>query len=432
MVGKRSKSVCGRAGTVVLSVICMALAVVAARPARAQGTAPRMPAWLPLPADLKISDGTFLFEHYGEWRFVLDDGQGLVKVGTHWEGEYQVVGMPEITEDTDGDVAAAAIIRHVLPVLEKAGWKLLHDDHASHPRQLILQLVRGDTESWADLAVFDKGETDVDVIALHSKPRPVTLAAPAAKPEQVSGEAGDFPYLGPLPGSKFESSQPDDSPMLIAIPGQDDPEAVAPSSITKGYQSPEALSTLEFVTAYRDALTQAGWTIIEQSQDIDQTDAVLTAHYARLGRDLWAYLHDAGDEYSIEVGDAGAADLARSLAADCHAALYGLHFDFNKATLQPDSDPALEGVAALLRKQSSLTIEVQGHTDNVGSDAYNQRLSDARAGTVVNWLESHGIAASRLTAKGYGADSPIADNDSPEGRAKNRRVEIVDVNCRGK
>jgi outer membrane protein OmpA-like peptidoglycan-associated protein len=110
-------------------------------------------------------------------------------------------------------------------------------------------------------------------------------------------------------------------------------------------------------------------------------------------------------------------------------ALYGIHFDFNKATLRPDSDPVLQKVLALLKARPDLKLEVQGHTDNVGGDVYNQKLSEARANSVVGWLQAKGIAANRLSARGYGMTVPIADNGSDEGRAKNRRVELKKQGC---
>jgi outer membrane protein OmpA-like peptidoglycan-associated protein len=89
----------------------------------------------------------------------------------------------------------------------------------------------------------------------------------------------------------------------------------------------------------------------------------------------------------------------------------------------------LQKVADLLSKDPALKVEVQGHTDNVGGDAYNQTLSEARARAVMDWLVKHGVAAGRLTAKGYGKTRPVADNGSDEGRAKNRRVEIANPSC---
>jgi outer membrane protein OmpA-like peptidoglycan-associated protein len=83
----------------------------------------------------------------------------------------------------------------------------------------------------------------------------------------------------------------------------------------------------------------------------------------------------------------------------------------------------------VLQANPSLSVEVQGHTDNVGGEASNQRLSEARAAAVQAWLTQHGIGASRLTAHGYGKTHPVASDDD-EGRAKNRRVEIAKANCK--
>ncbi len=132
----------------------------------------------------------------------------------------------------------------------------------------------------------------------------------------------------------------------------------------------------------------------------------------------------------IRVGkEAAPNQMKTSLKTQCHVALYGVLFDFNKATLQVASDGPLGQVAALMAADPSLKIEVQGHTDNVGGDDYNQKLSDARSNSVMTWLTQHGVAAVRMTAKGYGKTRPIADNNTDEGRMKNRRVEIADPRC---
>ena len=91
----------------------------------------------------------------------------------------------------------------------------------------------------------------------------------------------------------------------------------------------------------------------------------------------------------------------------------------------PASDELLKEVAAvLLEHPEILKVEVQGHTDDRGSDAYNETLSQRRATSVVRWLTEHGVQASRLTAKGYGEAQPIADNETEEGRQQNRRVQF--------
>jgi len=105
----------------------------------------------------------------------------------------------------------------------------------------------------------------------------------------------------------------------------------------------------------------------------------------------------------------------------------GLLFDFNKADIKPQYYKALDEVIAVLKANPGMKVEIQGHTDNIGSAAYNMKLSQRRAQAVANYLISHGVAASRLTVKGYGFSRPVASNDTPEGRALNRRVQIKPI-----
>lgn len=105
-----------------------------------------------------------------------------------------------------------------------------------------------------------------------------------------------------------------------------------------------------------------------------------------------------------------------------------IHFEFNKAIIRPISYPILDDVVDLLKKNTHIKrVRVEGHTDSVGSDAYNQRLSEKRAMSVVDYLVAHGISRDRLLSAGYGESRPIADNNTAEGRAKNRRTEFTVV-----
>ena len=104
--------------------------------------------------------------------------------------------------------------------------------------------------------------------------------------------------------------------------------------------------------------------------------------------------------------------------------LNNVFFDFDRATLKPDSYPELNRVAELMEERSGLRIEVAGHTDNIGPDAYNVGLSERRARSVVNYLIGKGIDTSRFEIKYFGNTQPVADNSSREGRRKNRRVEF--------
>jgi OOP family OmpA-OmpF porin len=105
--------------------------------------------------------------------------------------------------------------------------------------------------------------------------------------------------------------------------------------------------------------------------------------------------------------------------------LEGVYFDFDKSTIKPEGMAVLDQAAALLQKHERVVVEVAGHTDSVGSDAYNQGLSERRANAVRDYLTSKGVTATRLTARGYGEAQPVASNDTDEGRAENRRVELI-------
>jgi outer membrane protein OmpA-like peptidoglycan-associated protein len=119
-------------------------------------------------------------------------------------------------------------------------------------------------------------------------------------------------------------------------------------------------------------------------------------------------------------------EMAKSIASSGRVALYGILFDFNKADIKPESKPALEEIAKLLQADAKLTLHVVGHTDNVGSYEANLNLSKRRAEAVVAALTAtYGISASRLTANGVANLAPVAVNTTEEGRAKNRRVELV-------
>ncbi|NWG39734.1 MAG: OmpA family protein [Hydrogenophilaceae bacterium] len=105
--------------------------------------------------------------------------------------------------------------------------------------------------------------------------------------------------------------------------------------------------------------------------------------------------------------------------------LEGVNFDNDKATLRPEAYGILDKAAATLKEWGDVKVEVAGHTDSRSDDDYNQKLSQRRADAVRAYLIGKGVAADRLTAKGYGESSPVADNESEEGRFKNRRVELV-------
>jgi OmpA-OmpF porin, OOP family len=107
------------------------------------------------------------------------------------------------------------------------------------------------------------------------------------------------------------------------------------------------------------------------------------------------------------------------------ATVYGINFDFNSDVIRQESKPTLDQIAALLKENPDWKMTVEGHTDNLGGQQFNQSLSERRAAAVVNYLTSAGIQESRLTSAGFGYSKPIANNNTEFGRGQNRRVELV-------
>ena len=106
--------------------------------------------------------------------------------------------------------------------------------------------------------------------------------------------------------------------------------------------------------------------------------------------------------------------------------MYGIYFDFASDTIRPESEPVLKEIADALAKNPAWKLRVEGHTDNVGGQAYNTELSNRRAAAVKQALaERYHVSADRLTTAGFGASRPKEPNDTLEGRARNRRVELV-------
>jgi outer membrane protein OmpA-like peptidoglycan-associated protein len=146
-------------------------------------------------------------------------------------------------------------------------------------------------------------------------------------------------------------------------------------------------------------------------------------------------LHDAAIEGPVHLVVAMKALQTEELKASgpppkaCTIEVYGVNFDFNKSTLRPDSALVLAAVLRLFTATPSFSAEVGGHTDNIGKPDYNMKLSEARAAAVKAWLVAHGVAADRVTSRGYGDTRPLVPNDTDADRFKNRRVEIRRMNC---
>jgi outer membrane protein OmpA-like peptidoglycan-associated protein len=193
-------------------------------------------------------------------------------------------------------------------------------------------------------------------------------------------------------------------------------------------------SGLQIIRNYANAAQAIGGQQLYEYDDGGRLFTILKV--ANEKKEIWVEVEAAGTEqYSIRLIEkqlmkqeivANADALANSIKETGRVAVYGIYFDTNKAELKPESGPALAEIVKMLKADANLKLYVVGHTDNVGQFAYNVKLSQDRAGSVVNALVSkHGIAVSRLTPFGDGPTAPVASNKNEEGRAKNRRVELV-------
>ncbi len=122
-----------------------------------------------------------------------------------------------------------------------------------------------------------------------------------------------------------------------------------------------------------------------------------------------------------------ATEMEKQISDTGKVALYGILFDFNKADVKPESEPTISEIAKLLQSKPGLRIQVAGHTDNVGSFETNKALSQKRAEAVAAAVSAKGIDAQRMTPVGFSSGEPVAGNETEEGRAKNRRVELVEM-----
>ncbi|MFO1462621.1 MAG: OmpA family protein [bacterium] len=131
-----------------------------------------------------------------------------------------------------------------------------------------------------------------------------------------------------------------------------------------------------------------------------------------------------GDDAKCQV-DIKSSPIVSGIAETGRAITYGILFDTASDKIRQVSEPTLNEVLNLMKSQPALKLDIEGHTDAQGTDAYNQDLSQRRAQAVVAWLVAHGVESIRLSASGYGKTRPISDNSSPQGRTLNRRVELV-------
>jgi outer membrane protein OmpA-like peptidoglycan-associated protein len=191
-------------------------------------------------------------------------------------------------------------------------------------------------------------------------------------------------------------------------------------------------SVLQILRNYEAAVKKiGGTTVIVKADEIFATFKIM-----KNGKEaVWIKINTGGDDsndfYELNIlqleemkQEVTSNDILNALNTDGHIALY-INFENGKFNIKPESQKIIEQIADMLKTNIALKVSIEGHTDNVGTAAANKILSENRAKAVMNDLIAKGIDKTRLSAKGWGQDKPLLDNTTEDGKAKNRRVEIV-------
>jgi outer membrane protein OmpA-like peptidoglycan-associated protein len=295
----------------------------------------------------------------------------------------------------------------------------------------------------------------------------VGVAALGARAQSKDVEGSkDHPLISRYPGSFIRDYRTTDFDEFTLPLGKASGGVLAKSQHLEGkityidYATPPERSDLEVYRNYEAALKTAGFATLFACAHNDgcgisdltlsgmqggkrrwmwDSERILSAKLARPEGDVYLCLEQSanGNHYvalfiiepkPMESGlvTVDAAALQGGLAKVGHVEVPGIFFDFNKSDVKPESKPALDEVAKMLKANPSMRVWVVGHTDSVGTIDANMQLSGARAADVAKALvANYGISATRLKGYGVGPLAPVASNDSEEGRAKNRRVELV-------
>jgi outer membrane protein OmpA-like peptidoglycan-associated protein len=189
-------------------------------------------------------------------------------------------------------------------------------------------------------------------------------------------------------------------------------------------------SPLQVTRNYSNAMKKIGGSVYEYRDDYVYMKVL------KDGKEIWAKVYAYGNHYTLEIVEkeamkqdvvADAKFMSEGISSTGHVAIYGIYFDFNKSDVKPESEPALQEISKLLSANLNLKVFIVGHTDNVGGVDFNMKLSQARADAVVKALTTkYKVNPQQMKAYGVGQLTPVAPNKTEDGRAKNRRVELVE------
>jgi outer membrane protein OmpA-like peptidoglycan-associated protein len=378
-----------------------------------------LPEGFVFPPSVTVAEASL--ERWSEVKIELEP-EAVLKQGRHLE--------LALTTTAGNDEDRSTYWKPIRASLAAAGWTVVKEWLDTQPGYATVKRSKGGKEWWATFAMFNREDIRVHAVEPGPNPTKLSFKPPAARVETVS-DTQVWPWFALPAQATLASSSPDTGDFFVSLDDAEEPTLVGEHVPAKYFVGLEGMSNLEFAAVYADAFQSAGWAAVTRiPEHIEGTDVLMVFHYTKNGRNIWARLHYNQPEMQVMVADSSADDFAASLEKECRLTLSGVTFDFNQATLRPDSTPTLEKAAAVLVAHPTYTVEVQGHTDDVGGDASNQTLSERRAKTVKDWLVAHKVGAAKLSSKGYGKSQPVTTNETPEGRARNRRVELRRGDCK--
>ncbi|MGD0348217.1 MAG: OmpA family protein [Terracidiphilus sp.] len=269
------------------------------------------------------------------------------------------------------------------------------------------------------------------------------MTIPFAFSQTDKAGSKDYPGITRMPGyyiDDYEEMPFSSFEFTVTVGGKTTKQAVEGHWYHIKYQRKrdnQPVSAIQIRRNYQNAARAAGGQVLH---DDGGEGPRTTVRITKGGSKIWveAFISSVGpDIYILTIVEEqvmqqdvtmDASAMASSISDTGSVAIYGINFDTAKSDIKPESEPAIDEIAKLLKNNAALKVYIVGHTDMVGDAASNVKLSQARAQSVINDLVSkHSIAAARLIAFGNGPYAPVASNKTDEGRAKNRRVELVEI-----
>ncbi len=369
----------------------------------------------------------FLISEYNASEFEVNEywiktlNRGVKMGGKSWRIVYVK------NTESAAQLSTGTIVNHYTTLAKAGGMTLENEDITGYA---TFRVTRGAMESWAKLEVWDNGNSYL--LQITEKPAD---SNPYREPD--AGSSKDHPAFSRMTNyyiSEYYESDFDGEEFWVKSTEQNVRKEGRKTTIVYGIRPDLVVrnaSATQIIRNYINAGKKAGFTV-----ENEDNNGYATLRKGDDGSAVWvkAEVWDEGRAYKLVIveeapmsQEVNAQALFDAIQKSGRIALY-INFDTGSYAVPPDAESQLEQIVSMMIENPGLKLSIEGHTDNTGQPDGNLRLSDARAQSIRQALIDKGVEAGRLTAKGLGRTKPLADNSTEEGRAKNRRVELVKTN----